>query len=319
MTVMRRALLAGIAVSAVLLAIVVAKLDWVEFARSFRQISGEWLFAAALATALSVSLRALRWLVIAGLPARRFADVWYADVVGYVGNAIYPGRAGEILRIAALHRISEVRPGQAVMSAFADRLGDVIVLGVAAIVIASLVAGLPPALFGVALGVALLPLAAFLAFLALGGRLLPLVSSLARWLPGKYAERVPRWYGQCLEHVRELRRPRVLAAALALTAMAMVCDYAIMWFAFLAMGWSLPLAAAAAVSILVTLGTLLPAAPGYIGIYQVACVLALKPFGVAESPALAYSVIVQVTVLSVLALLGLVTFAHYGWSLARLR
>jgi uncharacterized protein (TIRG00374 family) len=316
---MRRMLLGGIAVSSVLLAVLVARLDWVEFAKSLRQVSGQWLLAAAIAMGLSISVRAVRWLVIAGVPARRFADVWYADVVGYVGNAIYPGRAGELLRIAALHRISEVRPGEAVMSAFADRLADVIVLGVAALAIASLVAGLPPALFGVALGVALVPLAVFLAFLVLGGRLLPLVSSLARLLPGKYAERVPRWYVQSLDYVRELRRPGILAAALALTAVAMMCDYAIMWFAFLAMGWSLPLAAAVAASILVTLGTLLPAAPGYIGIYQVACVLALQPFGVAESAALAYSVIVQATVLSVLALLGLVTFAHYGWSLARLR
>ncbi len=319
MTGMRRTLLAGIAVSAVLLAVLVAKLNWVEFGTSLRQISGQWLFAVAIAVALSISVRALRWLVIAGLPAHRFTNVWYADVVGYVGNAIYPGRAGEILRIAALHQISEVGPGQAVMSAFADRLGDVIVLGVASLAIASVVAGLPPALLSVALGVALAPLAAFLAFLVLGARLLPFVSSLARLLPGRYADRIPRWYAQSLDHVQALRRPRILAAALALTAVAMVCDYAIMWFAFLAMGWSLPLAAAVAASILVALGTLLPAAPGYIGIYQVACVLALKPFGVTEAPALAFSVVVQVTVLSVLALLGLVTFAHYGWSLARLR
>lgn len=319
MTGMRRVLLGGIVVSTVLLAVLVARLDWVEFAASLRQVSVQWLFAAATAVALSISVRALRWRVIAGLPPRRFADVWYADVAGYVGNAIYPGRAGELLRIAALHQISEVRPGEAVMSAFADRLGDVVVLGVAALAIASVVAGLPAALQGVALGVALIPLAVFVAFLVLGSKLSPLVSSLARVLPGRYAERVPRWYEQSLDYVRELRRPRILVTALLLTTVAMMCDYAIMWFAFLAMGWSLPLAAAVAVSILVTLGTLLPAAPGYIGIYQVACVLALKPFGVAESPALAYSVIVQVTVLSVLALLGLVTFAHYGWSLARLK
>lgn len=316
---MRRMLLAGIAVSAVLLAVVIARLDWVEFGRAFRQVSGQWLVAAAIAVALSISVRALRWLVVAGLPARRFTDVWYADVVGHVGNAIYPGRAGEILRIAALHHISEVRPGQAVMSAFADRLGDVIVLAVAALAIVSLVAGLPPALLAVALGVALVPLATFVAFLVLGGRLLPFVSSLARLLPARYPERIPRWYVQSLDYLRELRRPRILTATLALTAVAMVCDYAIMWFALLAMGWSLPFAAAVATGILLALGTLLPAAPGYIGIYQVACVLALKPFGVAESPALAYSVILQATVMAVLALLGLVTFAHYGWSLARLR
>jgi hypothetical protein len=312
--VMRRALLLGIAVSTVLLVVFVARLDWAEFALAFRHVTAEWLLGAAVAFLGSVSVRALRWQIVAGLPLRRFAGVWYSDVIGYVGNAVYPGRAGEVLRIAALHHILKVPPGRAVASAFADRLGDVIVLAVAATAVATLTMDIPHSVIVMAVLVALCPLAAFAAFLAYGEFFTPLIARVTGWLPRKWMDRTLRWYTQSLEHARALRSVRVLVAALALSVAAVGCDYAIMWFAIQAMGWSLPFAAAVAASVLVAFGTLLPAAPGYVGIYQVACVFALRPFGVAESPALAYSVVVQVTVLLTLAVLALIAFARYGWA-----
>jgi uncharacterized protein (TIRG00374 family) len=313
-TAMRRALLIGIGVSTVLLAIVIARLDWREFSSAFRQVSAEWLLGSMVAFLGSVSLRALRWQIVADVPFRRFAGVWYSDVVGYVGNAVYPGRAGELLRIAALHQILEVQPGRAVASAFADRLGDVIVLAVAAIGVATLTMDIPDSVIAMAVVLALAPLAVFVVFLAYGELFVPLVARATAWLPHRLMERSRRWYTQSLEHARALRRARILIAALALSGAALAFDYAIMWFAIRAMGWTLPFAAAVAASVLVALGSLLPAAPGYVGIYQVACVLALRPFGIAESPALAYSVVVQVTVLTTLAALALIVFARYGWT-----
>jgi glycosyltransferase 2 family protein len=317
--VMRRALFLGIAVSAVLLAVFVARLDWREFALAFRHVAAEWLLGTAVAFFGSVSIRAVRWQIVAGLPWQSFAGVWYSDVVGYVGNAVYPGRAGEVLRIAALHHILHVQPGRAVASAFADRLGDVIVLAFAAIAVATLTINVPAGVIVTAVVFALCALAVFAVFLVYGELFVPVLARPPRWLPGRLMERVHRWYTQSLEHARALRRARILVAALALSIAAVGCDYAIMWFAIQAMGWSLPFAAAVAASVLVAFGTLLPAAPGYVGIYQVACVFALRPFGIAESPALAYSVVVQVTVLTTLAALALIAFAQYGWSFKSLR
>lgn len=312
---LRRALVAGIAVSALLLVVLVARIDWPEFSAAFRQVSGTWILGAAVAVFVSVLMRALRWQLVAGLPIEQLAGVWHANVIGNVGNIIYPGRVGEVLRAAALHRIARIPPGQAAASAFADRLGDVVILALAAVAVASIIAGLPETAVEASVGLALALLATFAVFLAFGNTFAPLLSRVAARLPRDLAERVPRWYAQALDQARALWRPGVLAGALALSVAGFACDYAIMWFAMQAMGWSLPVAAAVAVGVFISFGTLLPAAPGYIGIYQVACVLALHPFGVAESAALAYSVIVQVTTLAMHGLFGLATFAHCGWTL----
>jgi hypothetical protein len=87
---------------------------------------------------------------------------------------------------------------------------------------------------------------------------------------------------------------------------------------FAAFGWSLPLQAAMMVAVLLAIGSLLPAAPGYVGIYQVACVVALKPYGIGESSALAYSVVAQGATLLVVALLGSAAAMRHGASLRKI-
>ena len=61
-----------------------------------------------------------------------------------------------------------------------------------------------------------------------------------------------------------------------LSALAFSLDYSAFWLMLRAFDWSLPVQAAMTVGVFLAIGSLLPAAPGYVGIYQVACVLALK-------------------------------------------
>jgi hypothetical protein len=63
-----------------------------------------------------------------------------ATVVGYVGNALYPGRAGEVLRVAALHHAIRAPPGEALASAFMDRMADVVALTLATLYVLAFVA-----------------------------------------------------------------------------------------------------------------------------------------------------------------------------------
>ena len=56
-----------------------------------------------------------------------------------------------------------------------------------------------------------------------------------------------------------------------------------------------PLRGALVLTTLVAIAVSVPSAPGFIGSFQLGCVLGLRIFGVAESPALAYSIIVHLT------------------------
>lgn len=304
----------GLVVSAVLVMIVVLRIDWAEFKTAFDGVRWSWVALGCAGVAATITIRALRWATLSDAQTAQRGAYWNATVIGYVGNVLYPGRAGEVLRIAALHQALRLPPGELLAKAFVDRMADVVLLGVAAFyvlgVLTTQVAGDAP-LHWLAVFI-VIPVASFIAVLALGANLTPLVRRLSSRLPGHWSERIPRWYAQLLAACAELARPARLARAGGFTMLAYCVDYAIFWIFLRAFEWQLPLHAAMTVGVLLAIGSMLPAAPGYIGVYQIACVLALAPYGVGESSALAYSVVAQGATVLVIGILGAVVAMRYG-------
>jgi hypothetical protein len=86
----------------------------------------------------------------------------------------------------------------------------------------------------------------------------------------------------------------------------------------LAFGLDAPFNAALVVFIFIGFGTALPQAPGMIGTYQYACVLALGLFGVPQAQALAYGLVLNAVQLSTLVAQGLVALPLTGLRLREL-
>jgi len=303
---LRRSWVVGVLVSAVIIGVLATRLDWAEFALAIRGVRWGWVMLAGAAFVASISLRALRWHRISEGSYRALPGYWKATVIGYVGNSFYPGRAGEILRVAVLHFSLRVPPGDAMVTAFADRLADLALLSVVALVVFGAASAGPAGeeLLGLLAVLALIPILFFAVFMLFGSRLNSFVAACARALPGAWSDRIPRWYGQAWVTAKRLSTPRTLAAAVGLTAVAYLADYTALWLVFAAFGWSLPFDAAIVTGVFIAFGSLLPAAPGYVGVYQLACVLALRIYDIEESSAVAYSVVAQVATLLVVALLG---------------
>ena len=310
----RKGVIVGVTGAALLIALFVSRLDWAEFREAIGGLRWQWITLACAGVLASITVRAARWLAISGDRAAGLPPYWNATVVGYVGNALYPGRAGDVLRIAALHRAGRLPPGGALASALMDRLADVVMLSAAALYTALFVArnSLGAGVIASVVGMAVALLAAFVAVVVLDARIHPLVVRACARLPGLWSDRLPRWYGQAVIACLALARPKRLAATVALTGLAFLLDYAALWLTLHAFGWQLPMQAAVMIGVFLAIGSLLPAAPGYVGIYQVACVLALKWYGVGESAALAYSVVAQGATLLVIFGAGAAVALRYG-------
>jgi uncharacterized protein (TIRG00374 family) len=313
--------LLGLAITSVILAVFITRLDWEAFAASFTGLRTSWALAMCPAIIVSVVLRTIRWRVVAASPASALPVFWRATVLGYVGNMLYPARAGEALRVVALCQTTAIRPGHAMASAVADRLADVFILGAFSlfmlglekfdvrgnnVLVASFVLSAVPIIF-------------FVGFIRWGRQLGAPVEAVSARLPHALAVRLSHWYAQAVEQTSVFQKRSVLAIALGLTVLAMSIDYVSIWFGMQAMGWSLPPTAPVVVGLLIAMGTMIPAAPGYVGIYQVACVLGLGLYGISEPAALAYSIVLQTTILTTIAAQGLVVFMHYGRRLSDFR
>ena len=304
----------GLAVSLVVTAVFIARLDWAEFRATISNVKWSWVTGSALAIVLSITLRSVRWLAISGAKPAQLGAYWNATIIGYVGNVLYPGRAGEVLRIAALHHALRLPPGELMSKAVMDRIADVVFLGIAALYVAGIATRNigSEALFASMVVIIVVPVVAFVGFLMLGAHLKPLVHRLASLLPGLWRDRVPRWYGEMLISCGEIAKPGRLGMASALTLLAYGVDYTSVWLFLRAFDWPLSMNVAMTTAVLVAIGSVLPAAPGNIGIYQAACVIALGAYGIGESSALAFSVVAQGSTIVVIAVLGAIVATRYG-------
>lgn len=302
--------LAGIGLSLVLTAVLFWRLDWTSFRASLEGLQPAGVGGTLLCLVAGIGLRALRWQVLAQVPLRQYAHFWRAASIGYLGNLIYPARAGELLRMAAVHRFAGVPAGVALVSAVLDRMADALWF---ALILSALLWKEQDSLVEAGLaGMAALAFAAGILCLAL---LLSGSDSGRRWLrrlPGALAERALRWQREAGELARSLWRLRPLSLAGSLTVLAFATDCLAYGWLLGAFGWSLPPMAAVTLALFIAAGTALPSAPAYVGIYQLACVLALSFHGIDESQALAYSVVIQLLVACVVGVQGGVAMASYG-------
>src|SRR5262245_56580971 len=82
---------------------------------TFTVVSWQWIVAAVGLNLLSVVVRSLAWNTTIKQamppPHPRFRHVFAAFGVGLFGNAVLPGRVGELARVAVLTRRMPGRPG----------------------------------------------------------------------------------------------------------------------------------------------------------------------------------------------------------------
>ncbi len=311
-------MLFGVLLSTALLLWIGARLDWSEFWNTLHSVQPGFLMLGAVGVCVSMGLRTLRWTWLAGRPARDFHLFWRAFALGYLGNLIYPARAGEILRAVALAQFAQVPLPQAAASVILDRFTDVLIAGVLMAVVLTVhgqgtyarVPGLGP----------FLPYA--LASMLVVG-VMGLVAA-AHWQPA-LQRWVTNWRGkhfilrglqsalsQGLDLLAQLAHGTAIARILAMATAAALMDCAIAWVLLHGTGWDLEFMAGITVYVFVALGISLPSAPGYVGVFQAACIVALALHNIPQSQAVAYSLVLQGVVLGTVALQGGWVAMQYG-------
>ena len=126
---------AGFLISLVLMAWVFVRLDWGAFFTALKQVRPAWLALAGGIIITSIMLRALRWNLISNVSVGQYWNFWRATSLGYLGNLIYPARAGEVLRMAAISQLAGVPAAKAVTSAVVDRVADGLMLGLFMVIV----------------------------------------------------------------------------------------------------------------------------------------------------------------------------------------
>jgi uncharacterized protein (TIRG00374 family) len=264
------------------------------------------LLFAALIVCVSYFTRAVRWrlLLLAETPAR-LSTVFWANMIGYLGNNVLPARAGEVMRSMAMARNSQASTSYILATAVVERVMDVVVLvGIATVAMAGM-GNLPPWLTAAAhtgSAIALVGLVVILSLPVASGWLQPLASRLplAPARRAKVLELMLQFVGgfKCLHDVG--RALGFVGLALVIWLLDASCVVCVAHSLHLDMGLRLALVLLAALGI----GSAAPSTPGALGIYQFVAVSLLVPFGYARSAALVFIVAFQAVTYAVVFVFG---------------
>lgn len=316
-------LVAGTALGVTLLLLVLHQMDSGAVWQELLQIEPRRVVVVLAATLVIQFMRPARWWWMFPRAERPgFATCYGVLAISNMVNFIVPGRGGELLRwLLISHRAAGPRRSTAFATLGVEKLLDA--FAVLAIVNVTLLgAPVPRWLTGATATISVLLLVAFVAVIMLRSES-AWFSRLIQWMtaiiPGKRLRDAVQRSAVAL--------PRALRAVTSRGALVGLCVMtAIIWagqavgLALLAWAMQTPLSFADALMVIgiVSLGTLVPSAPGFIGTWEFFAVAALGLAGVDLQPAIALSLVMHGWAFVVAMARGVVSMAMSGFSMSQL-
>jgi glycosyltransferase 2 family protein len=253
------------------------------------------VFALALLAAASV-IRATRWQVLFA-PATRppFGPTLEVSLVGQFFNCVLPVRAGELIRIFALHARAGTSRPETAATLVVERAFDVLAL------LGMLFLALPwlptipwlrtAAVLAAALTVALV----VFTFLLARWKAQPLRIGLRPFakLPLLSSERVEKAADSLARGLVALRSTRLGLVAFGLTIVSWLVLAGSFWLAAAAVVPRLPVQAGILIAAAIGLALILPSGPAALGVFEAGVVSALAAYDVPDSPALSAALVVH--------------------------
>jgi glycosyltransferase 2 family protein len=255
-----------------------------------------WLLPAGLLLVAAFALRAVRWRSLFTPDSRPpLGDVVRALYVGYLFNAVLPLRAGEVARVVALRRRGRASLAETTATIVVERLFDVLSLLLLLFVMLPWLPSLgfeaaATALAATLVGVLAVSIAAVVLY---GERLAAAAIRLFARLPRLSEERLSGPAEHVLRGLAGLRTARMGLVAFGWTTLSWLVVGLGFWLLQLAFGIELSPLAGLLVVIAIGLAMILPNTPGALGVFEGATVLALAAYGVDESAALSYALVLH--------------------------
>ena len=312
--------LAGLAVSLIAIVIVIRTVDVAETFEILKRADPLLLLVVLLVIAAQAVIRGWRWRMLlpprpdgSAVPVRRTISPM---LIGYLGNIVLPARLGEAIRAFLVARREDLVPLQAFGATMLERLVDVVVLALISLV-AALVLGAEWWIIVIGLvaglgGVVVLALLVVLGFTRL--------VDVGRWVLGKLhlADRLERllgWAGSFATGVDRGRDVPRLLGVCAVSVVAWVLDASIFYLVGLSLDIELTIAQAVLIGAVAVLATAVPAAPGYVGTFELAATATAVALGIPREEALAMAVLVHIITLIPVAIAGAIALIMSGASL----
>lgn len=292
---MKRAiqLAAGLAISAVCVWLSMREVDLARVTASLRNANYLGFVAVMVITIFAFWIRAIRWRhFVRSEQHLSTGSLFSATMIGFMANNVLPFRLGEFVRPWVLARREKMSKSMLLATIVVERAIDMLTLlaifGVALLV--SPIAENTPAGRMVQGGArVLLVLSVVLTvFVVAAERNRSLATNMLGALPAGVRGRVAQLLDRFLDGFALFRDFGKLVQVFVLS-FAMFLSFAVaLWITAWSLGIVVPWYAGLVLLVVTAIGIMVPAAPGYVGTLNIACVAGLALYGVGKVPASAF-------------------------------
>ncbi|MEJ2597431.1 MAG: lysylphosphatidylglycerol synthase transmembrane domain-containing protein [Anaerolineales bacterium] len=313
----------GVAISLVFLYLALHGLGLESLGEALKSADYWWLIPGVAIYFLAVWARAWRWHYllrpVKPIPTRTMFPI---VAIGYMGNNIYPARAGEVLRAVVLKRHEAVPISASLATIIVERVFDGVVM------LAFVFINLPElarltsdsGLVGNIQTVAILGTGAFIGVLAvfLLAAMFPeqaealITAVVNRVVPERFREKLLVVIKKFMGGLESLRSPREALMVFLTSVVIWLLETGKYWFVMHAFPFQVSFFALMLMNGIVNLATTIPSAPGYVGTFDAPGIAVLTAYGVEKAIAAAYTLVLHIALWLPITLLGAYFLAREG-------
>ncbi len=299
----------GLLVSVLFLyfALVGLKLD--EVWQNIKTARYIWIVPGVMVYFLAVWGRTWRWhYLLASIQKVKLSSLFPVVVIGYMGNNIYPARAGEILRAYVLKRREGISISSSLATILVERVFDGVVM-LFFVFVSLPFAPMAPYLRRLVIWSSLLFFGVLGGFFLVAARPEKAKVLYRRWLegfiPSRLREKVEGILDRFIEGFGGLRRPQDVFMIFVTSVFIWLTETTKYWFVMHGFDFSVPFYVLMLMTAVVNLATTLPSSPGYIGTFDAPGIRVLVQFGVPGPVAAGYTLVLHAALWLPITLLGI--------------
>jgi len=315
----------GVAISIFFLWLVLRDLDFAAFWAQVRAANYWWLLPGVAVYMIAVWVRAWRWhYLLRPLKAIPTASMFPIVAIGYMGNNIYPARAGEVLRAYVLKKKEGVAISASLATIIVERIFDgVVMLGFIFVNLGELARLTKTDTVNASISIQLIAFwgsvvffGALLVFLlaamfpAMSERILDWLAT--RLVPHRFRKGVLETGGRFLGGLEALRSPLEILMVFLTSVVIWLLETGKYWFVMHAFNFEVSFFALMLMNGVVNLATSIPSAPGYVGTFDAPGIAVLEAYGIPHALASGYTFVLHFALWLPITLLGAYYLAREG-------
>lgn len=310
----------GAAISAFFLVVALRGLDLRQVWKDVQSANYWWILPGVLAYFIGVWARTWRWhYLLRPIKPISLRTMWPIVVIGYMGNNVYPFRAGEVIRAYILKEKVNVSLGAGIATILVERIFDGLVMLLFVFIALPIVPGLPVWLRRTVILASLAFFGALITFLVMAAQ--PSLSrNLYQWAISHFASgtlqsKLLALADRFLEGLSSLASLRDILMVFLTSIIIWLLETVKYWFVMHAFSFTVSFFALMLMNGVVNLATTLPSAPGYVGTFDGPGIETLKVFGVNPTVAAAYTLVLHAALWLPITLLGFwyMAFESLSW------